>query len=81
MNTNEKWNYIVELDDKLLTGGVMHSEWSSIMVREADTAFANGAHLAAVYKLLNLGRHLVSAENYRYFRRRAFSSWENALAL
>ena len=32
-----------------------------------------GAH-AAVYNLFNLGRHLVSAENYRYFRLRAFVS-------
>ena len=35
---------------------------------------------AAVYNLFNLGRHLVSAENYRYFRHRAFASWENAAA-
>jgi putative transposase len=28
---------------------------------------------AAVYNLFNLGRHLVSAENYRYFRLRAFA--------
>jgi putative transposase len=35
---------------------------------------------AAVYNLFNLGRHLVSAENYRYFRQRAFASWENAVA-
>ena len=34
-----------------------------------------GAH-AAVYNLFNLGRHLVSAKNYRYFRLRAFASWE-----
>jgi putative transposase len=36
---------------------------------------------AAVYKLFNLGHHLVSAENYRYFRRRAFASWEKAAAI
>lgn len=35
---------------------------------------------AAVYNLFNLGRHLVSAENYRYFRLRAFASWEKAVA-
>ncbi|MFT4712299.1 MAG: putative transposase [Candidatus Azotimanducaceae bacterium] len=29
---------------------------------------------AAVHNLVNLGRHLVSAENYRYFRLRAFST-------
>jgi putative transposase len=27
---------------------------------------------AAVHNLFNLGRHLVSAKNYRYFRLRAF---------
>jgi putative transposase len=39
-----------------------------------------GAH-AAVYSLFNLGRHLVSAENYRYFRLRAFATWEKAVAI
>jgi putative transposase len=34
---------------------------------------------AAVYSLFNLGRHLVSAENYRYFREGAFASWERPL--
>ena len=36
---------------------------------------------AAVYNLFNLGRHLVSAENYRFFRRRAFASWEKAAGI
>jgi len=36
---------------------------------------------AAVYNLFNLGRHMISAENYRYFRLRAFSSWEKATAV
>jgi putative transposase len=31
---------------------------------------------AAVYNLFNFGRHLVSAENYRYFRPHAFATWE-----
>ncbi len=35
---------------------------------------------AAVYNLFNLGRHLISAEHYRYFRRRAFASWNRAAA-
>ena len=39
-----------------------------------------GIH-AAVYNLFNLGRHLVSAENYRYLRTRAFASWEKAVAV
>jgi putative transposase len=36
---------------------------------------------ASVYNLFNLGRHLVSAENYRQFRLRAFASWEKAVAI
>ncbi|MDA9130022.1 IS6 family transposase [Gammaproteobacteria bacterium] len=39
-----------------------------------------GAH-AAVYNLFNLGRHLVSAENYRFFRQLAFASWEKVVAI
>lgn len=35
----------------------------------------------AVYNLFNLGRHLVSAETYRFFRLRSFASWKNAAAL
>ncbi len=35
---------------------------------------------AAVYNLFNLGRHLVSAKNYRFFRLRAFASWNYAVA-
>ena len=32
----------------MLKGGVMLSEWCSFIVREADTAFASGAHLASI---------------------------------
>jgi len=39
-----------------------------------------GAH-AAVNNLFNLGRHLVSAKNYRFYRQRAFASWEKAVAI
>jgi putative transposase len=34
----------------------------------------------AVYNLFNLGRHLISAKNYRCLRSRAFASWKNAVA-
>lgn len=35
---------------------------------------------AAVYNLFHLGRHLVSAKNYRMLRLRAFASWKSAVA-
>ncbi len=34
----------------------------------------------AVYNLFNLGRHFVSAKNYRFFRSCAFASWNYAAA-
>ena len=36
---------------------------------------------AMVYNLFNLGRHLVSAKNYRMLRQRAFASWNYAAAV
>ncbi len=36
---------------------------------------------AEVYNLFNLGRHLLSAKNYRMFRDRAFTSWEKAVTV
>lgn len=36
---------------------------------------------AVVYNLFNLGRHLVSANHYRFLRQRAFSSWDYATAM
>jgi putative transposase len=38
-----------------------------------------GVH-ATVYTLFSLGRHLISAKNYRNFRRDAFTVWQSAVA-
>ena len=48
MNEEERWAHLVALDDELLKGGVILSEWCGFIVREADTAFAKGAHLASI---------------------------------
>jgi hypothetical protein len=48
MTEDERWEYLNALDEELLTGGVILSEWCSMIVREADTAFVKGAHLAAI---------------------------------
>lgn len=45
---DERWAHLVALDDELLKGGVVLSEWCAFIVRDADIAFANGAHLAAI---------------------------------
>ena len=48
MTSDDRWDYLIALDEELLKGGVILSEWCSFIVREADTAFAGGAHLASV---------------------------------
>ena len=48
MTSDEKWEFITKLDDELLLGGLMLSEWSSFLIRDADEAFCAGAHLAAI---------------------------------
>jgi len=48
LSEQEKWDYLIKLDEELLVGGVILSEWCSFIVCEADTAFAKGANLAAI---------------------------------
>ena len=48
MNEQEKWDYINQLDDELLLGGVMLSEWSTLIARDAEIAFCKGANLSAI---------------------------------
>lgn len=47
MNEN-RWKILTSLDEELLRGGVMLSEWCSFIVKEADIAFVGGAHLATI---------------------------------
>lgn len=48
MNETERWEHLVALDEELLKGGVILSEWCSFIAREADIALAQGAHLASI---------------------------------
>jgi len=48
MTEEEKWQFLVELDDRLLQGGVILSEWATFLIRDADTAFVGGAYLASI---------------------------------
>jgi hypothetical protein len=44
----EREAFLLCLDDELLQGGVILSEWCSEIVRQADLAFIGGADLAVV---------------------------------
>lgn len=48
MNEDEKWNYIVHLDETLLLGGVIINENVAELIRNADISFVYGAYLAAI---------------------------------
>jgi uncharacterized alpha-E superfamily protein len=48
MDEDERWRFLVALDEELLRGGALLSEWCSFIVREADTGFAKGANLASI---------------------------------
>lgn len=48
MNSTERDTYLLALDEELLKGGVILSEWCSEIVRQADTAFVGGADLATI---------------------------------
>jgi hypothetical protein len=48
MTEDEKWDFLITLDDELLKGGVILSEWATYLIRSADLAFVSGAHLASL---------------------------------
>jgi hypothetical protein len=50
--SEDRWDLLNALDDELLKGGVVLSEWCSHIVREADLAFVGRAHLAAILTAL-----------------------------
>jgi len=48
MTEEEKWNYLFDLDERLLQGGIILSEWATFLIKDADTAFVSGAYLASI---------------------------------
>lgn len=48
MNSQERADYLIALDDELLKGGAMFSEWCVVIVQECDEAFVAGANLATI---------------------------------
>jgi hypothetical protein len=48
MSADERWAYLVQLDDDLLKGGVITSERSAFLIRNADLAFVHEAYLASL---------------------------------
>ena len=48
MTEQEKWDYVNSLDEDLLQGGVMLSEWTTFLAKDAEIAFCGHANLASI---------------------------------
>lgn len=48
MNCDDRWALLLALDEELLKGDVILSEWCILIVNEADNAFAAGSYLASI---------------------------------
>lgn len=64
MNEDARWNLIAELDQELLRGGVILSEWCTFIVQDTDLAFALGANLATIITAVaGIETYLLSESN------------------
>lgn len=48
MSAAERWAWIVKLDEKILKGDVVLPGWCTMIVKEADFAYAHHAHLPTI---------------------------------
>ena len=48
MAEQDRWKFINDLDDELLKGGVILSEWCCFIIKDTDIAFVAGANLATI---------------------------------
>ena len=48
VSETDKWAYIISLDDELLQGGVILSEWTTCLMKDAETAYCSGSNLSAI---------------------------------
>ncbi len=60
----DKWEYINQLDDELLLGGVVLSEWTTLLAKDSETAYCSGAYLSSI---LSSQAAIESHLRYDYF--------------
>lgn len=72
MSTDEKWKYILDLDEELLKGGVVLSEWTTFIAKDAETAYCSGANLSSILACqAAIETHL----RYEYFDPKKCKGW------
>lgn len=72
MTVDQKWDYINQLDEELLLGGVILSEWTAFLVKDAQIAFCSGAYLASI---LASQSAIESHLRYDYFNPHETKGW------
>lgn len=72
MDEQVKWEYINALDEELLQGGVMMSEWTTFLAKDAETAFCAGANLSCI---LACQAAIESYLRFDYFYADTSKSW------
>jgi len=72
MTEEQKWDYILQLDEELLLGGVILSEWTTFLAKDAETAFCSGAYLASI---LASQSAIESHLRYDYFNSTETKGW------
>jgi hypothetical protein len=78
MIEDARWEQLVALDEELLKGGVILSEWCCFIVREADIAFAKGAHLASILTAVSGIETYLRSEHAETGKERLFDLINNA---
>ena len=73
MTEQDKWDYINDLDEELLQGGVILSEWTTFLVKDAEMAFCVGANLASI---LACQAAIESHLRFDYFNSTESKNWE-----
>ena len=78
MSKNSRWDYIISLDEELLKGGLILSEWCSFIVREADLAFNSNANLASILTAVSAIETYLRAEYSITGKEKLFSLIEHS---
>lgn len=72
MTEEDKWTYIINLDEELLKGGVILSEWTTFLVKDAESAFCADANLSSI---LSCQAAIESHLRYEYFDPKESKRW------
>lgn len=78
MTEDERWTLLIALDHELLKSGVILSEWCVVIIRDADTAFASGAHLSAILTAVSGVETYLRSEHSKTSRERLVELINNA---